>query len=188
MSDTAIHTIYLDVDEVLADWKGGVFNLLGVDKSEVIARHPKDEWDVLTSIPGHSKSSAWRMIDEAGEGFWAELELSPHAIELYDLCRSLADVYLLTTPSFHHSSYSGKAKWIAKHFGSKFRNTIITSAKYKCAKPGALLIDDRPKNCFEFISSGGDAIAFPTFGNENSIHEKDPMPFIRTEISKRIDV
>lgn len=181
-----MQVIYLDVDQVLADWSGGLYRLLNVRREDVLARLPEGEWDVCTALPGYSKSAAWRKIDAAGAAFWEGLDLLPWAHELHDLCMSLAPTYLLTSPSLHPSSYAGKAAWVHKHFGSRFRNVILTSAKEQCARPGALLIDDRPKNCTKFVQHCGDAILFPAHGNEHAEHENDPMPFIRRELWLRL--
>jgi 5'(3')-deoxyribonucleotidase len=163
-----IKTIFLDVDEVLVDWVGATLELLGYDPADVHARwseHDPRPWDLFAVID-HTPSQAWQKIDAAGADFWAHLPLLPGAQELYETCRAFAPTVLLTSPSLCPSSHAGKAAWMKTVFGRDFRDYLIGSVKHRCAHPGALLIDDSPKNCAAFREHGGHAILFPGCGNE----------------------
>jgi 5'(3')-deoxyribonucleotidase len=160
-------TIFLDVDEVLVQWVDGLLRLLGRDPAEVFAR-----WDALDPRPwdvcdvlGVSGNAMWRAVDAAGASFWSELESFDWCDELYALCSSIAPTYLLTSPSKHPSSLAGKLTWIHRQFGRDFKDYLIGPAKVACARPGALLIDDRPDTCRKFIERGGDAFVFAGVGN-----------------------
>lgn len=169
-----LRTIFLDVDEVLADWVSALLRLLGRDPAEVHAQwsalSPRP-WDV-TEVLGVSGNAMWREIDEAGAGFWHDVEPFPWCHELFALCRSTAPTYLLTTPSLHPSSLAGKLAWMQQHFGRDFRDYLVGPAKHACARPDALLIDDSPKNCRVFTEHGGHALLFP--GVDNDLHHIAP--------------
>jgi 5'(3')-deoxyribonucleotidase len=171
--------IFLDVDEVLANWIGALLKLLGRDPSEVHARwdalspRPWDVVEVLNVDGNLSNSAMWRGIDNAGARFWHDVEPFPWCHELLALCRSVAPTYLLTTPSLHPSSLAGKLAWMQQHFGRDFRDYLVGPAKHACARPDALLIDDSPKNCRAFIEHGGHAILFPGVGND--LHHVAPV-------------
>lgn len=156
-----IDRILLDVDGVLADWVAGVCRLFDRDQSEMEAEWGHD-YDIC-SVLGCSTSEMWRRVDEAGEDFWANLEPYPWADQLYDLCRSLAPTTILTSPSHDPTSLAGKLRWLDEHMGKgeHFRKFLIGPDKVACARPGALLIDDRDANCDDFRSYGGQAIVFP---------------------------
>jgi 5'(3')-deoxyribonucleotidase len=163
----AISVIYCDVDEVLADWVGPALRLLGHDPETVYAHwdtlNPRP-WDVFQVIarPG----VVWRAIDAAGSPFWADLEKLSWADDLLVLLRGFAPTVLLTSPSQHSSCHAGKFEWIQRHFGRTFKDYLLGSCKHRCAHPGALLIDDSPKNCAAFREHGGHAILFPGVGND----------------------
>jgi 5'(3')-deoxyribonucleotidase len=182
MTRWKITDIYLDVDEVLAAWVQSAVKLLGFEQESVVglwAKHDPRPWDVLTVI-GVPRNEAWRKIDAAGAEFWSEIDPYPWAHELISLCESYAPTTLLTSGSENPSSYAGKAEWINKHLGKSFPRAICND-KWRFAHPGALLIDDRPKNCelFREAPRQGNAILFPSFGNENHAMTQDPLPYIK---------
>ena len=161
-----IKTIFLDVDEVLAQWVAATIKLLGASPDEVYSRWdalaPRP-WDLCEAIPCNSWQM-WDAIHSRGAAFWEEIEPFPWAHDLYERCAAVAPVVLLTSPSRDPSSFSGKSAWIRYHFpGCDF---LIGSCKHRVAHPGAVLIDDSPKNCEAFREAGGHAILFPGVGND----------------------
>lgn len=184
-----IDVIFLDVDSVLADWTAAAIAVHGLDPSSVyqewedMARAGSRPWD-LASVLGISTTKMWAPIHAAGHRFWADLEPFEWAQLLYLACAEVAPTVLLTSPSKEPSSHSGKAEWIQRHFGRGFRDYLIGSPKHRCARPGAVLIDDSPEGCEKFEKAGGISILFPSVGNR--LH---PMPhnqrveYIRTELA-----
>jgi 5'(3')-deoxyribonucleotidase len=178
--------IFLDVDEVLANWLDACFAALGCPAEDVHAEWAKTDprpWDVF-GLLGVDASVAWARIHGHGSAFWANLEVYPWAHELVRLCTAHAPTTLLTTASKHPCSYAGKAQWIARHFHG-VPHLIGRGSKAACASPGVLLIDDSPHNCEAFIEAGGDAIVFPGHGNALHPHVLDPMPHIREQLDAR---
>jgi 5'(3')-deoxyribonucleotidase len=184
-----ITTIYLDVDEVLANWVGAALRLLAYDETKVHVnwnlRTPRP-WD-LFDVLGMSTEAAWQRIHEAGASFWAEIERFSWAQELVALCESQAPTTLLTSASAHPSSFAGKAQWIAEHLPG-MPHAIMRGCKSIHAHPGALLIDDSPKNCDAFRNPpsgkpGGHAILFPGVGNDLHALRHDPLPYVREQLA-----
>ena len=100
--------IFLDVDEVLADWSGAALRLLEIEPEPLLTRwfgEAPELWNMFEA-PGFplDRATAWARIDAAGADFWAQLELQPWAHELLAACRALAPTVLLTKPSHHPSS------------------------------------------------------------------------------------
>lgn len=177
-----ISDIYLDVDEVIAAWVRAALALFELDEKSVFetwATFNPRPWDVF-DVLGMPHNKVWRKIDAAGETFWSNIEPFPWMHELIELCQNYAPVTLLTSGSKHSSSYGGKAEWIHEHLGAEFPKAICND-KWRFAHPGALLIDDRPKNCEEFRRRGK-AILFPSFGNEKHSLAGDPIPHIRSQL------
>ena len=162
-----IKTIFLDVDEVLAQWVAATLRLLAYDPATVFARWNRlapRPWDLCEAIPCNSWQ-LWDAIHSRCAAFWEALEPFPWAHDLHERCSAVAPVVLLTSPSKDPSSYAGKAAWVQRHFGLD-ADLLIGSCKHRVAHPGAVLIDDSPKNCKAFRKAGGRAIVFPSVGNE----------------------
>ena len=171
-----IKTIFLDVDEVLAQWVVAALRTLDyfgahvdfdpcLQPDAVFARWDRltpRPWDVCEVIP-YTREQLWDAIHSRGAAFWSGLEPFPWAMDLYQRCSAVAPVVLLTSPSRDPSSYAGKAAWVKRHFPDA--EHLIGSCKHRVAHPSAVLIDDSPKNCAAFIEAGGHAIVFPGIGN-----------------------
>jgi 5'(3')-deoxyribonucleotidase len=180
-------TIYVDVDEVLADWLGALLYcvaLPGWTRERLAAAWAEQDprtWDVFSVLP-ITEAEGWALVHAEGPAFWAWIEPYPWARELVSLCESLAPTTLLTSASKHWSSYAGKAQWIAEHFPG-VDHWIGRGCKGRHGRPGALLIDDSPKNCAAFRERGGEAILFPGLGNELHALANDPMPHVREQLA-----
>jgi 5'(3')-deoxyribonucleotidase len=186
--------IYVDVDETLADWIGALFKLLDVDPAEARAMwdsmspRPWDVIDVLARMnPKLTSNRVWRWIDAEGAPFWADVEIFPFAHDLISVCETYAPVVLLTSPSLHSSSHAGKAQWIAKHFGAKYRDYLIGACKHRCAHPRAVLVDDSPKNCEAFREHEGRAILFPGVGNDlHHIPDHERVQYVADQLERLV--
>ena len=177
------HVIFLDVDEVLADWIGGLLSLLSLSPDDLSSRWAKQQprqWDVTHAL-GTTPAKMWPVIDAAGASFWSELAPFPWAHDLVALCTSLAPTVLLTSASKHPSCYAGKAAWLAQHFPD-VPHLIARGCKSHCAHERALLIDDSPHNIAAFAARGGDTILFPGSGNDLHALASTPMPRVRDHL------
>ncbi len=118
--------IYIDMDNVLVDFK------TGIDK---LSADIKREYDGnLDDVPG----------------IFSLMEPMPNAIESVHKLAMHFDLYVLSTaPWKNHSAWTDKVIWIQKHFGdgkdSLFYKRLIIS-HHKDLNKGDYLIDDREKN------------------------------------------
>lgn len=181
-----IRRILLDMDGVLADWCGGVFELLGLEAADVFEVWPAGEWGVGAALEefGHTTRDFWGRIDAAGREFWAELEELPWALELHETCQAIADTTILTSPSLDPGCAAGKVEWLQRFRGTSFRDYLIGADKSACAKSGHVLIDDKPANCTAFEEAGGDAVLFPARWNCHADHLDDPIGFVLEELDR----
>lgn len=161
-------TIFVDLDDVLADFKGAAMALHGKPDHKPA---PNDPWD-LASVLGISAAQFWQPINELGAEFWAELKPLPWCFRLLDLVSDYTPSwYILTSPSFCPSSYVGKIRWMREHIHGRFNSFIITGHKHLLATPNSILVDDRLENCEKFVDAGG--MAF------HLTHSKDPSDTVR---------
>lgn len=154
--------IFLDIDEVLADFVGAAAGIWGFTPAEFTAARELGCWNIVKSL-GVTEFEFWEAITAKGEQFWENLELHPWAKELHDSLQQLGDLYLLTSPSHCPTSFTGKINWIHNYFPET--RYLITPYKYLLADKDSILIDDREENVEKFIKAGGWGIVFPTIGN-----------------------
>jgi 5'(3')-deoxyribonucleotidase len=176
--------VYVDLDEVIADFVGAALRLHGWELEEFLRLHTLGEWGMAPTM-GISNNQFWRPINLMGERFWKNLDTLPWAHNVVDTLKELeVEWYVVTTPSNDPGSYSGKVHWIQGFFGSNFDNFFLTKHKSKLANPDSVLIDDKPGNVSSFTEAGGQGILFPTWGN--CLHElrADPVSYVEKELKK----
>lgn len=130
--------IYVDMDGVLTDFDQQIADLL--------KRPLKRNWDF------GDESWIWRKIDKAGKDFWAKMPWMPSGKKLWNALKKYNPT-ILTAPSRHPSSKTGKRLWLKKHLPDI--PYIIESKKYKYADKDSILIDDREKNIKKWKKAGG---------------------------------
>lgn len=160
MGTMTITHVYVDLDGVLADFFGGVCDLLGVQV------RPPPTYDGLADAFGLTDDELWALIDLAGSRFWSELKPYAWNEELLGVCQKIAPdgVYIATSPSWHGSSAAGKIEWMTKQFaapGKHFREFMIGMHKHLLAHPRAILIDDSSYKIAAWTKAGGIGILWP---------------------------
>jgi len=166
---------FIDVDGVLADFAGAAAKLHNYD----IERWPLGTYDMV-DVLGISDDEFWAPIYCIGADFWENLETLPWAM---DLVGALPRFTLLTSPSGHPTEAHGKMAWIRRVFGSGFRDYMIGPNKHLCARhPGAVIVDDFPKNCERFVAAGGRAVLFPQRWNHRHEHHRNPLAVVLPEV------
>jgi hypothetical protein len=148
--------IYLDMDDVVADWMVEARRL--VNRSwEYGERIPSEDWDKV----------------KAKKRFYRDLPIKPGAYELVEYCQDLLSkgkidslAFLTALPHDDAVQYaaSDKVFWAHEHFpGIPVFFGPYSFDKYKHCKPGDILIDDRHSNCHEWRSAGGHAHEYRTW-------------------------
>lgn len=129
---------FVDLDGVLTDFEKKL--------AETLGKKLDREWDF------GNDPKVWAKIDDAGEEFWVTMEWMPDGHELWDYIKDFKPT-VLTAPSRHSSSKSGKKKWLKENLPGV--PAIIDGDKEKYAKDGYILIDDREKNIKKWEEAGG---------------------------------
>lgn len=128
--------IYVDMDNVLVDFKSGIEQL---DKQ------------TLLKYEGH--------LDDVPHIF-SMMKPMDGAIEAFECLTELYDVYILSTaPWDNETAWSDKLQWVKKYIGgTAYKRLILSHHKNLCA--GDYIIDDRIRNGVEHFK--GEHIHFGT--------------------------
>lgn len=149
--------LYLDMDEVVADWRGFAISYL---RSPELAA---GDW-----LPDQT----WRRLKSAQRMF-RDLELKAGAEELVSYCLNLyrtakiEGLYFLTALPHNNdlpfAAYD-KVLWAQYYFPGipVFIGPYSEDKQQRCV-PGDILIDDRRVNCDQWIAAGGVAHQYKTW-------------------------
>lgn len=137
--------IYVDMDGVIVDFNGGFKKISG-------GISPKD-YEVTKG-----KSEFWKLINNAGQPFWENLDWTPDGRVLWDFIKAYSPT-ILSAPSSKRESAIGKEVWVKKNLGSNVK-LLLSKAGAKHAgidlKKGiVILIDDMAKNVDPWNAGGG---------------------------------
>jgi 5' nucleotidase, deoxy (Pyrimidine), cytosolic type C protein (NT5C) len=142
--------IFLDMDDVVADWMAHAKNVLNMDW-EPGERIPQTDWDKLKN----------------NERFYLELPLKTGAIDLVVYCTELTKStggtlqFLSALPHDYSMPYAAQDKvwWAHRYFPGVpvFLGPFSHDKWRHCKQSSDILIDDRSSNCNEWISAGGQA-------------------------------
>lgn len=143
--DPKVNTIYVDMDGVVADFDAFVLENLGRTFSHIVGPKGDSEmWDFLKSV----------------DRLYYILKPTSYAQELMEMVAATgANVEFLTAIP-RRTSIPGaeldKRQWVQEVFGDKFKMNIgpFSGDKWKWAKPGDVLIDDRADNIEDWITKG----------------------------------
>jgi len=142
--------ILLDCDGVLADFMGGVFDLV---EKQTGLRHSIDEiteWDFVKAMglaPDLAKTVKATLSGEPG--WWLSLKPFDQAAEAVALLRKMAEVYIVTSPwNSHRNWLHEREAWLKKHFGIPHSHVIACSAKHLVR--GDILVDDKTSTLIDW--------------------------------------
>lgn len=144
--------IFLDMDDVVADWIKHAQDFLGMTWDEKVGeRIPQQDWDRL----------------KEDERFYLTLPLKDGANELVEYCKQITTAtggtlrFLSALPHDYSVPFAAQDKvwWAHRHFpGIPVFLGPFSHDKWRYVKgPNDILIDDRTSNCSEWISAGGKA-------------------------------
>ena len=139
--------VYVDMDNVLVDFKTGIATL-----SQAELEHYEERYDEVPHI-------------------FSKMEPMENAIASYIQLCSKFDTYILSTSPWENpTALNDKLDWVKKHLGQHAYKRVIFS-HYKNLNHGHYLIDDREKNGAEKFT--GELILFggEKFPNWNSVIE-----------------
>lgn len=175
--------ILIDMDEVLCDFIGGAVKTHGTTKKALLAKCKPNEWSIVEPL-GLTTKEFWAPIDARGSQFWEDLEPLPWIDELIECVEGFVGDkwHVVSAPSRCDTSYTGKVRWLKSKFGKDFDRFVLTPHKALFAKPGHVLIDDRPKNVTDFTYSGSNGLLFPTQFNFLAAYSHKPITYIKLRL------
>jgi 5'(3')-deoxyribonucleotidase len=164
--------IYLDMDDVVADWKLAAEAIVKRSWHNYIERIPDEDWNKV----------------KAKKRFYRDLPIKPGAYELVEFCRNavtigLADEVLFLTALPHDFSLPfaayDKVMWAHERFPDiPVLFGPYSRDKHTHCQPGDILIDDRTSNCEEWKAAGGHSHIYRTWEGCRPWLEQtlNPMP------------
>lgn len=141
--------IYLDMDDVVADWHKAAQDFLKMRWNKDNERIPQEDWNKL----------------KQDSRFYLDLPLKDGAHELVQFCRNALDskvidglAFLTALPHDYSMPFAAQDKvwWAHEHFpGIPVFFGPFSHDKYRHCEQGDILIDDRTTNCIEWSDAGG---------------------------------
>lgn len=189
--------ILLDLDEVLADFVGGICSMYDVPKDILLSHWEEGKWDIIPPLDkwiqsrGFSEGMVneqvfWRRLNNHTR-FWTDLQPLPWMREMLDLARSYGDNWrIVSTPSRCQSSWTGKGIWCMGKLGNVegLYRLRLTYDKTEFARSDAVLIDDQESTVEKFVLAGGKGIVFPAYHNNLSQYRHDPVKYVKEQLEK----
>lgn len=146
--------IFLDMDDVVADFMGYAHHVLAGKTLENGFRFPTNDWKKLKNNP--------RM--------YRDLPLKTGAIELVNWCKNYQQktncgLYFLTAMPRNNDmpwAFQDKVFWALEHFPSVpvFFGPRSIEKVERCQGYNSILIDDRGDNCKQWQEAGGRAFQY----------------------------
>lgn len=146
MKHFQLHTLFLDMDGVLADFDAGANRALSTTNSY--------KWEFV-----HGTVAFWTILDNVPD-FFLNLPPMPDMLELWDAVEHLNPTVLTALPRRDAVDVNRqKREWVAKYLGGNV--PVITCETWQ--KPhycnlGSVLVDDRGINENKWRDAGGEFI------------------------------
>ena len=141
-----MRTIYLDMDGVVADFNKFASDILGREIGWGVQDLSSEEWDKLNQV----------------NSLYFKLPLIEGSTRLVGIAKSFSTrfnvEFLTAVPrvTTMPSAALDKKMWIDKYFpGMKVNYGPYSRDKQKWAKPGDILVDDKPSNIEEWVNAKG---------------------------------
>ena len=138
--------VLFDVDEVIADFVGGVLDAVRDELGFDFHHDHVTQWDIRESL-GFTREQ-WAPVQERiiAPGFASSLRPLPGAVDVVKSIASRHDVYFVT--SHYRSSQTWvheRDDWLERKFGHTLGGRVVHTA-HKHLIAGDVLVDDKPEN------------------------------------------
>ena len=160
-----LKTVYLDMDGVLVDWVGGVFDLFGCGPhgQERIRQHD----DVYTELSRQldrkvTDAEVIHKVSLFSPDFWANLKWTKLGPDILRTCARAPSTMILTSPGSHSTQCAaGKTEWVRNNIPTLVGKTAILRDKWEVAHGKSILIDDKQSTIEKFEKAGGYGFLWP---------------------------
>lgn len=180
--------IFLDMDGVITDFVLPAMKLFDAGVSEI--EYPCScEWDILSAINmvrnerGLTPIGKKHFWDNLIYDFWRNLKMYPGIMQFIDQLKQYGEVFIATSPTLDSGCVAAKYDWIMGNLPDFRSKLFICTRKELLAGPGAVLIDDRDKNCDAFDKAGGYGILVNRPWN-NGGYDPDPYKGVLNEVDR----
>lgn len=146
ISKVSRYKIYCDMDDVITDFQGTVFDISGKTVFE------------LKSDGGDG--TLWKYINSAGLEFWSQMRWTKNGKKLWDLISPYNVTILSAYTKEGEYTVQGKKIWMKENLGEVDYILCLREEKQRYANEKSVLIDDRDTNIDEWVKSGGIGILY----------------------------
>jgi len=124
---------------------------------------------------------------QEGVHFWTDAHWTPFGERLMKQMWRWAElghtVAICTDASWTPYAPEGKHEWLHEHGFKDLGPRVLTREKWLLAQPGAILIDDSPKQVEDFRACGGHAVLVPRLWNDGGEQPaEDTFRYIRSQV------
>ena len=181
-----IKEIFIDLDDVLNQFTIEALLEVGCNidvENSFSSYDPAWGFDIIkaaNALHPHRKFTTEQFWRSFSKFFWASLPQSDEFDFLLEKSIELVgkeNITILSCPTKDSACVAGKLEWIQEfcpHW--MHRQYLLGPEKWRCAKPGAVLIDDNNDNVDKFYAKGGRTILVPRPWNRR--HKEDTMEYL----------
>ncbi len=170
--------IAVDLDDVILDFAGGIQRAIQTEYDTYVEL---DDWAVAKKLDPIIGYSWWKWLRQR-DWLWPNFPAIPGAIGGLSTLRDDGHYLEIVTSKPEWAEYA-VWKWLGKWRPPVQRVTIVdtNSGVFKSEVTDAeLLIDDRNKNCQEFIDAGRKAVLFMGQAHYKKTHHQWKGPSVKT--------
>ena len=144
--DVTKYKIYCDLDNVLAGFKEGFKQMMGMSMNDYSQKY--------------SRNQSYKEVDKMGMEFWDNLPWHEGGEELWNYIKKYNPIVLTASPK-SEIAREGKKKWISKNI-SPTQEVIFSPSMEKKHYSGEnnILIDDKLETIYSWIEKGGIGIHY----------------------------
>jgi 5'(3')-deoxyribonucleotidase len=185
-----IHTIFLDLDDVLNTLAPCVLNAVGCPiESNDYSKIPREFGFAMEKVANYMIGTkyTWKTFwNTIPQQVWANVPRSDFfdwIIKACEIAVGQKNVFIATRPTDEPDCAAGKMEWMHTNLPSWLhRQFVITPCKWLLAQSYTLLIDDLDDNVTRFQKRGGHAILVPR--PWNWLHSRgNPQPCIAEQMA-----
>jgi 5'(3')-deoxyribonucleotidase len=150
--------VAVDLDDVVLDFLGGVLASVNMERGSSLTREDITEWNLHPILDPILGENFWDWL-ERKDWLWANFSAVPGAIGGLEQLRRKG-YYLECLTSKPDWAEHNVWKWLGKWRPPFQRVTIVNQESKVRYSDARWLIDDKPRNCIEWMAEGRDAILF----------------------------